>query len=166
MGTVSLSFIVLKMTDTSASSDIDAVETSEWLDAIDQVVEHDGLDRARHLLTRVVERAQHIGSGPIATLNTPYVNTIPASLDEPIPGDPALERRLRSIIRWNAMAMVVRANKESSELGGHIAVPTNRSRPSTRSDSTTSGTPRRRVTAATLSTSGPLLPWQLRPCLS
>jgi pyruvate dehydrogenase E1 component len=109
------------MTEPSATSDIDAVETSEWLDAIDAVVEHDGLDRARHLLTRVVERAQHVGSGPIATLNTPYVNTIPASLDEPIPGDSAMERRLRSIMRWNAMAMVVRANKTSSELGGHIA---------------------------------------------
>ena len=72
-------------------------------------------------MTRVVERAQHIGSGPIATLNTPYVNTIPASLDEPIPGDSAMERRLRSIMRWNAMAMVVRANKKTSELGGHIA---------------------------------------------
>ncbi|HEX3802714.1 MAG TPA: pyruvate dehydrogenase (acetyl-transferring), homodimeric type [Solirubrobacteraceae bacterium] len=102
-------------------ADVDVVETTEWLDALDAVVEHDGVDRARHLLTRVVERAQHAGSGPIGTLNTPYVNTIPASLDEPIPGDPELERRLRSIIRWNAMAMVVRANKYSSELGGHIA---------------------------------------------
>jgi len=109
------------MSENGATPDIDATETSEWLDAIDAVVEHDGLDRARHLLTRVVERAQHVGSGPIATLNTPYVNTIPASLDEPIPGDPAIERRLRSIMRWNAMAMVVRANKQSSELGGHIA---------------------------------------------
>jgi len=104
-----------------AGADIDAGETTEWLDAIDAVVEHDGVDRARHLLTRVVERAQHAGSGPISTLTTPYVNTIPASLDEPLPGDPVIERRLRSIIRWNAMAMVVRANKLSSELGGHIA---------------------------------------------
>src|SRR5579871_3855903 len=102
-------------------ADIDAVETSEWLDALDAVVQHDGVDRAKHLLTRVVERAQHAGSGPIGSLNTAYVNTIPASLDEPIPGDPEIERRLRSIIRWNAMAMVVRANKYSSELGGHIA---------------------------------------------
>jgi pyruvate dehydrogenase E1 component len=114
------------MTDTidagsSSDSDIDVAETGEWIEAIDAVVEHDGLDRARHLLTRVVERAQHAGSGPIGSLNTPYVNTIPASLDEPIPGDPEVERRLRSVIRWNAMAMVVRANKHSSELGGHIA---------------------------------------------
>ncbi len=101
--------------------DIDAEETSEWIDAIDAVVDNDGVERARHLLTRVVERAQHAGSGPIGGLNTPYVNTIPASLDVPLPSDPAIESRLRNVIRWNAMAMVVRANKESSELGGHIA---------------------------------------------
>jgi pyruvate dehydrogenase E1 component len=114
------------MTDTinetsTNGADIDAGETGEWIDALDAVVQHDGVDRARHLLTRVVERAQHSGSGPIGSLNTPYVNSIPASLDEPIPGDSDVERRLRSIIRWNAMAMVVRANKQSSELGGHIA---------------------------------------------
>ncbi|HEY1590434.1 MAG TPA: pyruvate dehydrogenase (acetyl-transferring), homodimeric type [Solirubrobacteraceae bacterium] len=101
--------------------DVDAAETREWLEAIDAVVDHDGPDRARQLLTRVVARAQHSGTGPIASLNTPYVNTIPADREARLPGDPALERRLRSIIRWNAMAMVVRANKESSELGGHIA---------------------------------------------
>jgi pyruvate dehydrogenase E1 component len=105
----------------SGGPDVDPTETSEWLEALDAVVEHDGVGRARELLGRVIERAQHAGSGPIGSLNTPYVNTIPASLDEPLPGDPEVERRLRSIIRWNAMAMVVRANKESSELGGHIA---------------------------------------------
>jgi pyruvate dehydrogenase E1 component len=103
------------------SRDLDAVETGEWLEAIDGVLEHDGPGRARHILTRVVERAQHAGTGPIATLNTPYVNSIPVEEEAPLPGDPALERRLRSIVRWNAMAMVVRANKISSELGGHIA---------------------------------------------
>jgi pyruvate dehydrogenase E1 component len=102
-------------------ADIDAQETAEWLEAIDAVVSHDGLPRARHLLAAVVERAQHAGSGPIGALNTPYVNTIPASEDVPIPGDTEVERELRSIVRWNAMAMVIRANKVSSELGGHIA---------------------------------------------
>ncbi len=102
-------------------ADIDAVETSEWLEAVDAVVAHDGPERARQILTRAVERAQHAGTGPIATLNTPYVNTIPVEREAPLPGDPAVERRLRSIIRWNAMAMVIRANEESSELGGHIA---------------------------------------------
>src|SRR5947209_13245652 len=104
-----------------AGADIDAVETSEWIEAVDAVVAHDGPDRAREILTRVVERAQHAGTGPIATLNTPYVNTISREREAKLPGDPALERRLRSIIRWNAIAMVVRANKQSSELGGHIA---------------------------------------------
>jgi pyruvate dehydrogenase E1 component len=101
--------------------DIDRVETSEWLEALDAVVVHDGADRARDLLARVVERAQHAGSGPIGSLNTPYVNTIPLEREAQLPGDPAVERRLRSIVRWNAIAMVVRANKQSSELGGHIA---------------------------------------------
>jgi pyruvate dehydrogenase E1 component len=104
-----------------AGADIDAAETSEWLEALDAVVARDGPERARELLARVVERAQHAGTGPIASLNTPYINTIPAEAEARLPGDPALERRLRSIVRWNAMAMVVRANKESSELGGHIA---------------------------------------------
>ena len=104
-----------------AGADIDAVETTEWLEALDSVVEHDGPDRARQLLTLLLERAQHSGTGPIASLNTPYVNTIPPEREAKLPGDPALERRLRSIVRWNAIAMVVRANKVSSELGGHIA---------------------------------------------
>src|SRR5947209_3838317 len=105
----------------SDGSDIDAVETSEWLEALDAVVANDGPDRARDLLRRVVERAQHAGTGPIASLNTSYVNTIPPEREAKLPGDPAVERRLRSIVRWNAMAMVVRANKKSSEVGGHIA---------------------------------------------
>jgi len=101
--------------------DLDAVETTEWLEALDAVVSSDGPDRARDLLTRVLARAQRAGTGPIATLNTDYVNTIPADQEPPFPGDAAVERRLRSIVRWNAIAMVVRANKTSSELGGHIA---------------------------------------------
>jgi pyruvate dehydrogenase E1 component len=104
-----------------AGADLDALETTEWLEALDAVVSNDGPDRARQLLMRVIERAQHAGTGPIASLNTPYVNTIPAALEPPFPGDSAVERRLRSIMRWNAIAIVVRANKSSSELGGHIA---------------------------------------------
>jgi pyruvate dehydrogenase E1 component len=104
-----------------SAADIDAVETSEWVEAVDAVVAHDGPDRARELLTSAIERAQHRGTGPIASLNTPYVNTIPVEIEPPFPGDPAIERRLRSIVRWNAIAIVVRANKVSSELGGHIA---------------------------------------------
>ena len=102
-------------------ADLDAVETTEWLEAIDAVIAADGPDRARELLTRVIERAQHGGTGPVASLNTPYVNTIPADREPELPADPGVEWRLRSIVRWNAMAIVVRANKQSSELGGHIA---------------------------------------------
>ena len=112
---------VTSQSSNGAGADVDTAETSEWLEAVDAVVAHDGPGRARQLLTQVVERAQSAGTGPIATLNTPYVNTIPVSQEAPLPGDPALERRLRSIIRWNAIAIVVRANKVSSELGGHIA---------------------------------------------
>jgi pyruvate dehydrogenase E1 component len=104
-----------------AAADVDVLETSEWLEAVDAVIEHDGPARAREILAQAVERAQRSGSGPIANLTTPYVNTIPVAREAKLPGDPLLERRLRSIVRWNAMAMVVRANKVSSELGGHIA---------------------------------------------
>ena len=124
--------------------------------------------RARSL-TRVVERAQHAGTGPIASLNTAYINTIPAELEPPFPGDPAIERRLRSIVRWNAIAMVVRANKLSSELGGHIAtfqslatlmeVGYNHfwhapSEPSTAATSSTSRATRRRATTPARSSRG------------
>ncbi len=112
---------VTSQSSNGAGADVDTDETSEWLEAVDAVVANDGPGRARQILTQVVERAQSAGTGPIATLGTPYVNTIPVSQEAPLPGDPALERRLRSIIRWNAIAIVVRANKVSSELGGHIA---------------------------------------------
>jgi pyruvate dehydrogenase E1 component len=101
--------------------DVDVVETTEWLEALDAVIDNDGPDRARELLTRVIERAQHAGTGSIASLNTAYVNTIPVDREPELPGDPAVERRLRSIMRWNAIAMVIRAGKKDLELGGHIA---------------------------------------------
>src|SRR5437763_11911516 len=85
---------VQSLSTNGAAADVDAVETSEWLDAVDAVVAHDGPDRARDLLTRVVERAQHAGTGPIATLNTPYVNTIAVEREAKLPGDPAIERQI------------------------------------------------------------------------
>ncbi len=101
--------------------DIDAVETEEWLEALDAVVENDGPRRAHDLVERVVERARLRGAAIEYVGPTPYVNTIHREDEPPLPGDPAMERRVRSLIRWNAIAMVLRANKESSELGGHIA---------------------------------------------
>ncbi len=112
---------VVQTPSSNGGADIDAVETTEWLEAVDAVVEHDGPDRARQILVRAVQRAELAGSGPIASITTPYVNTIAPEREAKLPDDPAVERRLRSIMRWNAMAMVVRANKVSSELGGHIA---------------------------------------------
>jgi pyruvate dehydrogenase E1 component len=101
--------------------DIDPQETREWLEALDAVVDHDGPGRAQHLLERVVGHAQLTGAAPAPAGTTPYINTIPAQDEPEYPVDEALERRVRSIMRWNAIAMVLKANKESSELGGHIA---------------------------------------------
>ena len=105
----------------SSAVDIDAVETEEWLEALDAVVENDGTQRAHDLVERVVERARLRGAAIEYVGPTPYVNTIPREEEPALPGDPALERRVRSLIRWNAIATILRANKESSELGGHIA---------------------------------------------
>lgn len=101
--------------------DIDPLETREWLDALSAVIENEGPERAHFLLEQLIDNARRSGSNLPFTNNTAYLNTIPRHLEERTPGDAAIERRIRSLIRWNAMAMVVRANKESSELGGHIA---------------------------------------------
>src|SRR5215210_5571634 len=102
-------------------TDIDPQETQEWLEALDAVVATDGTARASQLLERVIERGRRVGAPPPDQGPTPYVNTIPTQLETAFPGDLELEHRIRSAIRWNAMAMVLQANKESSELGGHIA---------------------------------------------
>ena len=101
--------------------DIDPIETAEWVDALEAVIRNDGPDRARQLLEEVFADARLRGLHPAEDLSTPYVNTIPAELEVPVPGDPELEHRVRSLVRWNAIATVLGANKESSELGGHIA---------------------------------------------
>src|SRR5213080_79022 len=101
--------------------DVDIQETQEWLEALEAVIRHDGPERAQDLLERVLEHARASGVPLEVKLNTPYVNTIRVEDEEPMPGDAVAEHRLRSLIRWNAVAMVMQANKESSELGGHIA---------------------------------------------
>ncbi len=104
-----------------ADPDLDPQETREWLDALAAVLREDGPERAEELLVALLERARAAGAPVELGPSTPYVNTIPVDREAQIPGDPAVERRLRSILRWNAIAMVLRANRESSELGGHIA---------------------------------------------
>jgi pyruvate dehydrogenase E1 component len=102
-------------------ADADPQETQEWLDALDGVLEHEGPSRAQLLVEKIVERAQTGGAHVELGVQTPYVNTIPLSQQPRMPGNNELETRLRHYIRWNAMAMVVRANETSSELGGHVA---------------------------------------------
>jgi pyruvate dehydrogenase E1 component len=101
--------------------DLDPVETREWRDAFDSVLEFEGADRAGFLLEELIGEARRNGAPVPYSANTPYLNTIPPDKEPPHPGDREIEHRIRSLIRWNAVAIVLRANKESSELGGHIA---------------------------------------------
>jgi len=101
--------------------DIDALETREWLDALESVVRHAGKERATFLLKQLSENAVDHGIDQPSAITTPYRNTIPVSKEVQSPGDAYIERKIRSIVRWNAIAMVVRANKSADELGGHIA---------------------------------------------
>ncbi len=101
--------------------DVDREETDEWIESLNAVVQSDGIERAHYLLEMLIDEARRAGANLPYSANTAYVNTIPESREEHTPGDPAIEWRIRSLIRWNALAMVVQANRQSSELGGHIA---------------------------------------------
>nr|WP_221048872.1 pyruvate dehydrogenase (acetyl-transferring), homodimeric type [Methylogaea oryzae] len=101
--------------------DIDPQETREWLDALQALIEREGVERAHGLLEQLVDAARRAGADLPYKATTAYVNTIPVERQARSPGDPALENRLRAYMRWNAMAMVVRANRENTEFGGHIA---------------------------------------------
>src|SRR5471032_185804 len=98
----------------------DPQETLEWIAALDGVIAAEGTDRAREIIATLSQRARIRGVDIPLALTTPYINTIPVERQPVYPGDHEIEERLRHYVRWNAMAMVVRANKESSELGGHI----------------------------------------------
>ena len=106
-------------------NDSDEIETREWLDALDAVIEREGPDRAHYLLEQLVDQARRSGAYIPLSANTAYVNTIPTHMEARSPGNAEFEERIRSYVRWNAMAMVVRANKVSppdgGDLGGHIA---------------------------------------------
>jgi pyruvate dehydrogenase E1 component len=105
----------------TASSDIDVQETQEWIDALQSVIEADGSDRAKFLLKELTNAAREAGAQLPYGLNTPYINTIPADKQQSLIGDRQIEFKIRSMVRWNAAAMVLRANKISTEYGGHIA---------------------------------------------
>jgi pyruvate dehydrogenase E1 component len=101
--------------------DIDPQETQEWKEALVEVIDRDGPDRAHFLIESLVDKARRTGTYLPFNATTAYINTIPPRLEKRRPGDPSLERRIKSIIRWNAMAMVVKANRNDAGLGGHIA---------------------------------------------
>ena len=102
-------------------NDVDPIETNEWLESLDYVLEHKGSERAQELLAALDEAAHRNGVELPFTATTPYVNTIPADKQTPFPGNRELERRIKSFVRWNAMAMVTRANRDPASPGGHIS---------------------------------------------
>ncbi|MGC4010276.1 MAG: pyruvate dehydrogenase (acetyl-transferring), homodimeric type [Pseudomonas sp.] len=101
--------------------DLDPVETQEWLDALESVLDREGEDRAHYLMTRMGELASRSGTQLPYAITTPYRNSIPVTHEARMPGDLFMERRIRSLVRWNALAMVMKANKNDPDLGGHIS---------------------------------------------
>ncbi|MFK5985436.1 MAG: pyruvate dehydrogenase (acetyl-transferring), homodimeric type [Pseudomonadota bacterium] len=102
-------------------NDIDPQETGEWLDALKSVLETDGAERAHYIIEKMIDKVRRSGVHLPHSSNTAYVNTIPTHMEQKIPGNVSMDHRIRTFIRWNAAAMVVRANRKSAELGGHIA---------------------------------------------
>jgi len=101
--------------------DLDPVETTEWLDSLESVLDREGEERARYLMTRLADRVRRDGMQVPFSVTTPHRNTIPVHREPPMPGDLFMERRIRSLIRWNMAAMVTRANKANKGIGGHLA---------------------------------------------
>ncbi len=110
-----------EVTDGVSSVDTDPTETREWLDSLRYVINSRGGDRAAYLLHAIEQEAYRLGVPIPFSATTPYINTIPVDRQPPFPGNREIERRIKSIIRWNAMAMVVRANREDKSIGGHIS---------------------------------------------
>ncbi|MCA9182696.1 MAG: pyruvate dehydrogenase (acetyl-transferring), homodimeric type, partial [Planctomycetales bacterium] len=102
-------------------TDADPAETAEWLSSLDYVLKSKGPERVKYLLKAIDTRARREGVDVPLEVNTPYVNTIPPHKQPPYPGNRELERRIKSLIRWNAMAMVTRSNKKHDGIGGHIS---------------------------------------------
>ncbi|HSR14477.1 MAG TPA: pyruvate dehydrogenase (acetyl-transferring), homodimeric type, partial [Gemmatimonadales bacterium] len=101
--------------------DIDPDETQEWIDSLDQVLAEEGENRARFLMFKLLKRARQLQIGLPPLTQTRYINTISPEQEPTFPGDEALERRIRRLIRWNAVAMVLRANTRFPGIGGHLA---------------------------------------------
>src|SRR5687768_16254351 len=103
------------------ATEIEALETREWLESLDYVLQSGGPVRVSRLLRQLSDHARQRGVKLPFTANTPYVNTIPPAEQPPFPGSREIERRIKSLVRWNALAMVVKANKAEDGIGGHIS---------------------------------------------
>src|SRR4030065_883627 len=101
--------------------DNDPQETREWLDALESVLENEGAERAHFLLDQLIDKTRSAGAGVPFSATTPYCNTIPLDKEQRSAGNHELEHHIRALTRWNAMALVLNANRESSELGGQLA---------------------------------------------
>ena len=104
------------------NNDIEALETQEWLESLDDVLKSGGPERVKSLLQQLQMHAQQAGVSLPYSATTPFLNTVPVEDQAPYPGSREIERRIKSLARWNAMAMVVRANRIDPDIGGHISV--------------------------------------------
>jgi len=109
------------MTNIKTQHDIDELETQEWLDSLKAVIAEEGPERAHFLIEQLIDLNRRSGGHLPYQATTAYLNTIPVTEQKQLPGDSDLEWKIRAMIRWNAMAMVVRANRRPGSLGGHIA---------------------------------------------
>ncbi len=105
----------------NSHQDTDSDETQEWIESIEGALQEHGPERARFLLEKLIDFAERQGARMPFNTNTPFINTIHPFEQKPFPGNRAIERRIKSLVRWNAMAMVSRANKETEGIGGHIS---------------------------------------------
>ena len=139
------------------AAELEALETREWLESLDYVLQSGGPARVSRLLRELSDHARRSGVKQPFTANTPYINSIPVEEQPPFPGSREIERRIKSLVRWNALAMVVKANKLEEGIGGHISTfasaatsrPMRRPRRCTKSASTTSSRARATITTAT-----------------
>ena len=135
--------------DFNRFDDVDPEETQEWLESIDSVLQAHGPDRAHFLLNSMIDHARRSGAYLPYSATTAYLNTIPVAQQPEYPGDRAIERRIEAYIRWNAMAMVVQANRKQSRVRWTYFATMHLRRPCTKSASITSGVRRRKRMAVT-----------------
>ena len=111
----------MRSTAPKDAPELEALETREWIETLDYVLDSGGPARVGRLLALLADHARRSGVKPQFTATTPYINTISAAEQPPFPGSREIERRIKSLVRWNALALVVKANKQEEGIGGHIS---------------------------------------------